>query len=122
MAGNDPEAMRLWDETVSGDREVLVSAVSLFELYRLGLRGALSRDFAESVLVNVPQVCEVLWIESLDRVRSGARLSQGAGLSMADSLILSALVDEQCREIYTTDPDLQRYRRKGVEITLLASS
>ncbi len=121
MAGNDLEAMRLWDEAVSGDREVLVSAVSLFEIYRLGLRGALSRDFAESVLVNLPRVCEVLWIESLDRVRSSAKLSQGTGLSMADSLILSALVDEDCREIYTTDSDLKRYRRKGVDIMLLAS-
>jgi predicted nucleic acid-binding protein len=119
MAGNDPEAVRLWDEAASGDREVLVSALSLFELYRLGLRGALPREFAEAVLVNVPQVCRVLWIEDLEHIRSGAALSQGLGLSLADSLILSSLVERECLEIYTTDSDLKRYQRKGVEIILL---
>ncbi len=119
MAGGDPEAMRLWDEAVSGDREVLVSALSLFELYRLGLRGALAREFAEAVLVNVPRVCETLWIEDLDQLRSGAALSQGLDLSLADSLILSSLVDRKCVEIYTTDSDLVRYRRKDLKITLL---
>ncbi len=119
MAGEAPEALRLWDEAVSGDREVLISAVSLFELYRLGLRGALPREFAEAVLLHAPRVCDVVWIDDLDHIRSSAKLSQGIGLSMADALILSALADRGCREVYTTDPDLQRYRRKGVEILLM---
>ena len=121
MAGNDPEAMRLWDEAVSGEREVLVSALSLFELYRLGLHGALPQEFAEALLVNVPQVCQVSWIEDLEHIRSAAALSQGLDLSLADSLILSSLVDRECLEIYTTDSDLRRYQRKGLDIFVLRS-
>lgn len=112
-----PTAVRLWEEAVAGDRPSRISAISLFEIYRLGLRGTISLAYAEQALVSIPRVCEVIWLDQLDSVRAGARLGQGMGLSMADALILAALSD--CNEIYTTDSDLARYRKTDLEVKLL---
>ncbi len=117
LASGHPEAARLWEETVSGERRSLVSALSLFEIYRLGLKGAIPLPFAEDALRKIPRVCEVIWIDEVDLIRTGARFSQGMHLSMADALILAALAD--CREIYTTDTDLAQYRKGGLKITVL---
>jgi predicted nucleic acid-binding protein len=117
LANGHPDAVRLWEETASGKRRSLVSALSLFEIYRLGLKGVVPLPFAENALRSIPKVCEVIWINEVDLVRTGARLSQGMALSMADALILSSLAD--CREIYTTDTDLARYRKSSLEITIL---
>lgn len=110
-------AVRLWEETVAGNRRSRISALSLFEVYRLGLRGAIPLSYAEEALLSIPKVCEVIWLDQLESVRSGARLSQGMGFSMADALILAALSD--CNEIYTTDTDLARYRKTDLEVKLL---
>lgn len=119
LAGQDPEASRLWDETVAGKREVLVSILSLFELARLGQRGIVPQEFAEAALAHVPQVCEVIWVDQMDPIRSGAQLSQRLDLSLTDALILSTLVAHDCREIFTTDRDLAGYLRQGLELRLL---
>lgn len=122
LAGQDAEATHLWDEAVAGDREVLVSALSLFELQRLGLRGIVPEPFVKAALDHVPQVCEVVWIDDLDSIRAGAQLSQALALSLTDSLILSTLVAHDCREIFTTDRDLAGYLRQGLELRLLGGA
>ena len=122
LAGQDAEATRLWDEAVAGEREVLVSALSLFELQRLGLRGIVPESFARAALENVPRVCEVVWIDDLEPIRAGAQLSQALSLSLTDSLVLATLVAHDCREIFTTDKDLASYLRQGLELRLLESA
>ena len=122
LAGQDPEATRLWDEAVAGKREVLVSGLSLFELQRLGLRGRVPQAFVDAALDHVPQVCEVIWIDDLEPIRAGAQLSQALDLSLTDALILATLVAHDCREIFTTDKDLASYLRQGLELRLLESA
>lgn len=50
---------------------------------------------------------------------SAARLAQGHALSQADALILASLLDQGCTEIYTTDRDLARYQKEGIEVVNL---
>jgi predicted nucleic acid-binding protein len=122
LAGQDPEAIALWEEVSNGGREVLVSALSLCELHRLGLRGAVPLEFAEGALELVPQVCRVVWIDEMEALRSAAQLSHGLDLTLTDALILATLVAHDCREIFTTDRDLAGYLRQGLELRLLGGS
>lgn len=110
------EAGRLWDEAVSGRRQAVVSAITLFELLRLGLRGTVTPEYAAAALKSIPDVCEVVWIENLDLLSSAGRLSHGVGLSSSDALILASLIDRKCTEIYTVDGDLLRYQAAGVQV------
>ncbi len=106
----------MWDEAVSGRRQAVVSAITLFELLRLGLRGTVPQEYTAVALKSIPGVCEVVWIENLDLLSSAGRLSHGVGLSSSDALILASLIDRECTEIYTVDSDLLRYQAAGVEV------
>lgn len=116
LAAGRADAIDLWREVVSGDREGIISAVTLFELARLGLRGALDANVVETLHEALPEACEVVWIDRLELLRAGARLAQGHALSLADALILASLVGRECGEIYTTDRDLAAYRSGSVRV------
>lgn len=122
MAGQDPEALALWDEAAAGKREVMVSALSLFELHRLGLKGTVPLKFAEAALDHVPLVCRVVWIDEIESIRAAGQLSHGLDLTLTDALILATLVAHDCREIFTTDQDLAGYLRQGLELRLLGGA
>jgi predicted nucleic acid-binding protein len=119
MAGQDPEALALWDEAAAGKREVFVSALSLFELHRLGLKGTVPIAFAEAALDHIPLVCRMVWIDDIEAIRAAGQLSHGLNLTLTDALILATLVAHDCREIFTTDQDLAGYLRQGLELRLL---
>jgi predicted nucleic acid-binding protein len=121
LAGGQDDARGLWEQALSGKRDAVVSALTLFELDRLGLRGAIPPGYAETALESIPRVCEVIWLDRPQVLRSGARLSHGLGLSLADSLILASLVEGQCKQIFTTDGELLRYKDKDVRVTRLSS-
>lgn len=103
------EAWRTWRRIVDGEDAGAVSCLSLYELAKLGLRGALSREAVETLVSELPHVCRVVWIEGPDLLDRAARVSHGAGLSMADALILATLLQAGADEIHTTDADLARY-------------
>lgn len=113
-------ANRVWNEVTEGRRDGAVSAVALFELNRLGLRGAVPSSFVASAQELIPLVCEVVWINNMERLQRAARLSHGNGLSMADALILAASLELGCAELYTTDPDLESYEGREIDVIRLA--
>ena len=47
---------------------------------------------------------------------SAANLSQGTGLHAMDALILSGFLSVNATTIYTTDGDLEAYKKKGVKV------
>ena len=75
LASGHAEALELWEEATSGIRDGVVSALTLFELCRLGLRGALPAAFADQALESIPQVCEVVGVEDPESIRSAAKSS-----------------------------------------------
>ncbi|RTH34793.1 VapC toxin family PIN domain ribonuclease [Thermus scotoductus] len=76
-----------WQALVEGE-EGLVSGLSLVELLRLGLKGALARQDAELLLKAIPAVCRVVWPDWGIGERA-ARLSHGLHLPLVDALILA---------------------------------
>lgn len=119
LAERRADVVGLWQEAASGARDGVVSALTLFELVRLGLRGVLPREWTDQALLSIPSVCEVVWLDGVELLRRGAQLSQGHALAAVDALILASLLDSGCREIYTSDPDLARYKRSDLRIVLL---
>ncbi len=111
------QAVALWERLVEGEEEALVSCLTLFEVERLGLRGAISGS--EVLLEGVQAVCRVLWIEAAELPSQAARISHGLGIPAFDSLILASFLAENVSAVYTTDSHLELYRKKGTEIIRL---
>jgi len=86
-----------------------VSALSLFEVECLGLKGKLKN--VEAVLNAINDVTSVVWLDQ-EILSKAARLSNGLGIPTVDSLILASLVSADCSEIYTTDSHLEAYNNK----------
>ncbi len=116
LRGRD-QAVALWERLIEGEQEALVSCLTLSEIERLALRGAISG--AEVLLEGIHAVCRVSWLKSPELLSQAARMSHGLGIPAIDSLILAAFAAEDVCAVYTTDPHLESYRKKGMEIVKL---
>jgi len=110
--GND-EATRLWKSCLDDQVDFAVSALSLFEVERLGLKGKLRN--VEAVLSAINDVTSVVWPDQ-EILSKAARLSHGLGIPAVDSLILASLVSVDCSEIYTTDSHFETYHNNKVTV------
>lgn len=119
LGAEEKVALKTWDQAASGERDGYVSVITLFELDRLGLRGALPAAFVEQALESIPDVCEVIPVADLALIRQCAKLAQGLGLSLADALILGSFKAVACDEVFTTDRDLERSTGRRPRIRLL---
>jgi predicted nucleic acid-binding protein len=92
-----------------GTAEGVASAIVIYELKKLGLRGVLEAQDADWLAETVGHACTIerhLTDELLDEA---ARLSHGNGLSMADAMVLQAALRNEANRIYTSDSDLLAY-------------
>lgn len=107
-----PTALEVWRQAEAKEHHLVLSCISLFELSRLGLKGALPREQAEQLVANLPLACEVVWLSERNAalLAEAARVAHGNALSMADALILVSLAAAGAERIYTTDSDLLAYR------------
>jgi predicted nucleic acid-binding protein len=112
LNGNN-EAIRLWESCLDDQVDFAVSALSLFEVERLGLKGKLKN--VEAVLNAINDVTSVVWPDQ-EILSKAARLSHGLGIPAVDSLILASLVSVECSEIYTTDSHLEAYQNNNVTV------
>lgn len=112
MNGNE-EAVSLWKSCLDDQVELVVSALTLFEIERLGLKGNLKDS--EAILDAIDSVTLVVWLER-DILSLAARFSHGLGIPAVDSLILASLVSHDCSEIYTTDAHLETYESNEVRV------
>ncbi|MGC8968411.1 MAG: type II toxin-antitoxin system VapC family toxin [Thermus sp.] len=101
----------MWRALVEGEREGVVSGLSLVELLRLGLKGALDKEDVELLLQAIPAVCRVVWPDWTLGERA-ARLSHGLYLPLVDALVLATALEVGAKELWTTDADLGRYEGK----------
>ena len=112
LNGNN-EVTRLWESCIDDQVDFAVSALSLFEVERLGLKGKLKN--VEAVLNAINDVTSVVWLDQ-EILSKAARLSHGLGIPTVDSLILASLVSADCSEIYTTDSHLEAYHNNKVRV------
>jgi DNA invertase Pin-like site-specific DNA recombinase len=66
--------------------------------------------YLDSLVVN--EIIKVLQPQAI----KAAHLADGLGIPGMDALILTALLEAGCKEIYTTDSHFELYKKKGVEI------
>lgn len=105
----DQKHRRALQAVAEGGATGFTSAIVIYELKKLGLRGVLSKEDADWLARTVGDACEVdrhLPDDFLDEV---ARLSHGNGLSMADSMVLMTALRHDAGRIYTSDSDLMAY-------------
>lgn len=106
----DPRAQKVWERVARREIVAVISCISLYELDKLGLKGALARTSVNTLLDEILFVCRIVWLDAPTRLRQAARIAHGNGLGMADALILATLIEAKATEIYTTDPDLAAYQ------------
>jgi predicted nucleic acid-binding protein len=113
----DDIAVKSWKELINGTEEAVVSCLTLFELERLSLRGAIEKT--DVLLEGIHAVCRVGWLDGADIVSRAARLSHGIGTPSVDSLILATFEAQTATTIYTTDSHLVAYKRRGAKVVVL---
>lgn len=87
----------------------IASAIVIYELKKLGLKGVLDKADAEWLVETVGHACEIDRALTDDYLDEAARLSHGNDLSMADAMILATALRNDADRVYTTDTDLLAY-------------
>lgn len=114
----DATAAEVWERITRGYTSAVISCISLYELDKQGLRGAVQKEAVETLTEELPHLCTVVWLDEPTLLRRAARIAHGNALAMADALILASLMEAGVEEVYTTDRDLQSYTT-GPRIVLL---
>ncbi len=118
LNGRQSAAQEVWQGIAARKDQGVVSCLTLYELQKLGLKGVLHRRVAEGFVDQLPNICQTIWLNEVQRLDQAARLSHGAGLAMADALILASMMDASVEVFYTTDSDFEAYSA-GPEIRML---
>lgn len=109
------QAKEVWEEIENNNRQGAVSVITLYELRKLSLRKLVRIDF-EKAKGMITEILSVIQItpEIADK---SAFLSHGVGIHMADAIILTSLLEAECKEIYTDNiSHLGEYKKKGIKI------
>lgn len=103
-----PVAVNIWKE-----REIVTSAIVLYELQKKLLQGHFSKwpKIIEDIMIAT--ILVPLSPEISLKAGSVAHETKIPGL---DALILASLLESDCREIYTTDAHFELYHSKKVKI------
>jgi predicted nucleic acid-binding protein len=101
------------------DADLCMSCLTLFELKRLSLKGALEEDAVSTLIDNVMSLCHISWLDNVEIHNLAASLSHGLGIPAVDSLILAGFITNGSETIYTTDSHMAKYVKKGVRVIKL---
>ncbi len=96
-----------------------MSCLTIFELKRLALRGALEQDAVNRLIENIMSLCRISWLDNIEINYLAAGLAQGLGIPAVDSLILAGFILNSAETIYTTDSHLEKYVKNGVRVIKL---
>jgi len=107
-------ALKVWK-----GREIVTSAIVLYELQRKLLQGHFERW--PTLITDIQKSIEVVPITP-DVALKASHIAHGTGMPGLDALILSSLLEAGCEEIYTTDNHLEQYRKAAVKIINLRHS
>jgi predicted nucleic acid-binding protein len=103
-------------EQMDDNADLCVSCLTIFELKRLSLKGALAPDAVSSLIDHIGSLCRIAWIDNLEIPDVAAGLSHGLGIPAVDSLILAGFLVNGSETIYTTDAHLEKCMKKGVRV------
>ena len=104
----DTVAIRVWKE-----REIITSPVVLYEIQKKLLQEKFKRW--PTIIEDIEKAVVVTPLTVKTALKAG-HLAHGTGMPGLDALILSSLLEAECKEIYTTDRHFELYKSKGVKI------
>ena len=110
----NPVAIQVWNE-----REIITSAVVLYELQKKLLQGQFEKW--TTMIKDIKKATEVVSLTTEIALRAG-HIAHGTGIPGLDALILSSLLEAECKEIYTKDPHFELYQKKGIKIINLSET
>ncbi len=105
----------IWEGIIEGD-ESAISCMTLYELKRLSLKGAIESNAVDTMIEAIRAICKVVWLDEVEILTGAATISQSQGIHAIDSLILASLATLNVKTIYTTDSHIEKYKKKGVNI------
>jgi predicted nucleic acid-binding protein len=103
-------------EGIDEDTDVCVSCLTIFELKRLSLKGAVKAKAVDELIDNILELAHISWLDNLEIHTTAASLAHGLGIPAVDSLILAGFILNDSERIYTTDSHLEKYTKKGVKV------
>ena len=112
---NNSISIRVWEEIMEGD-ETTVSCLTLYELQRLSLKGAIESNAVNVMLEAIRAICKVVWLDEAKILTGAATISQSYGIHAIDSLILASFATLNVKTIYTTDSHIEKYKKKSVNV------
>ena len=112
---NNSISIRVWEEIMEGD-ESTVSCLTLYELQRLSLKGAIESNAVNVMLEAIRAICKVVWLDEAKILTGAATISQSYGIHAIDSLILASFATLNVKTIYTTDSHIEKYKKKSVNV------
>lgn len=113
-------AVKIWERIIEGE-DSAVSCLTLYELKRLSLKGAIESNAVGTMIEAIRTICKVVWLDEVEILVKAATISQSYGIHAIDSLILSSLATINVKTIYTTDPHIEKYEKKGISIINMIS-
>jgi len=111
LEDNNPVAVKIWT-----DCELITSVVVIYELQKKLLKG----QFAgwPTLIDDIRKAMVVVPLTEKTAMKA-AHLAHGTGMPGLDALILSSILEAECKEIYTTDSHFELYNKKGITIVNL---
>ena len=116
LLDEDPTADSIFSEIVEGKVRAVVSTVTLHEVERLALKGAVQRDLWNKLLAGLRAFVDIVPLDE-ELALISARISHGTGLPTADAVVYATCLN--CDLLYTTDKDLLVVQRKKPRIVLI---
>ncbi len=107
-----PVAVMVWKK-----QDIITSAVVLYELQKKLLQWQFKKW--STIIENIRKSVEVVPLTTEIALKA-SHIAHGTGIPGLDALILSSLLEAECKEIYTRDPHFELYKGKGVKIINLS--
>jgi predicted nucleic acid-binding protein len=103
-------ASEIWQE-----RDIVVSAITIYELQKKLLAGNLRYP---AIIEDLRKSSTIVTITEEVASRAG-HIAHGTGMPGLDALIVSSFLHAGCEEIYTKDAHFGLYKKKGIRIVYL---
>ena len=109
-----PTAVDIWEKG-----EIITCSIVLFELQKKLLKGQFGNW--TSIVDDIEKSMKIVSITP-GIAKKASHISHGTGIPGLDALILSALIEAECNEIYTRDPHFELYKKREIKIINLKRS
>ena len=113
-AHNHPRATAVWQGIEAGKHELVVSTVSINELFVYLFRRGRNQDGQNWLSLLIGSMFVDLVPVSVEIAQLSARYRHGIGLPTVDSLILATCLDRKCDKLLSTDSDFRIVHEQGV--------